>query len=96
VPDSSLLRSPDWRPRRGPSKDKVRIAVAIDAAKNAVAVACGNGKPSSGRIKVALPGCIVEGSVIVHDMERSHASLVKAARCTDEAYGADVTDPVYL
>lgn len=57
---------------------------------------CGHGKPSSKRIKDALLGHIEEGSVIVHGMERSHKSLVKAAKCTDEAYKADVKDPVYL
>lgn len=57
---------------------------------------CGHGKPSSKRIKDALLSHIAPGSVIVHDMERSHPALVKAAKCTDEAYEADVVDPAYL
>lgn len=76
--------------------DEICIAVAIDVHKNAVTVICGNGKPSSKRIKDALLSRIGEGSVIVHDKEKSHASLVKAAKCTDEAFKADVNDPVYL
>lgn len=39
---------------------------------------------------------LAEGSVIVHDMEKAHNGLVKAAKCSDEAYKADVKDPVYL
>ena len=41
-------------------------------------------------------GHIAEGSVIVHDKERAHNSLIKAAGCTSEAYKADVRDPLYL
>lgn len=96
VPDNSLLRGPDWKPKRGLSKDKICIAIAIDANKNTVAVLCGHGKPSAKRIKDALLDHIEEGSVIVHDKEKAHRSLVKAAKCTDEAFKADAKDPVYL
>lgn len=94
--DSDIVRSADFVQKRGLSKNKICIAVAIDAFKNAVVVTCGHGKPSSKRIKDALLSHIAPGSVIVHDCERSHPSLVKAAKCTDEAYKADVTDPAYL
>ena len=94
--DSDIVRSADFVQKRGLSKNKICIAVAIDAFKNAVVVTCGHGKPSSKRIKDALLSHIAPGSVIVHDMERSHPALVKAAKCTDEAYKADVTDPAYL
>ena len=94
--DSDIVRSADFVQKRGLSKNKICIAVAIDAFKNAVVVICGHGKPSSKRIKDALLSHIAPGSVIVHDMERSHPSLVRAAKCTDEAYKADVTDPAYL
>jgi len=94
--DSDVVRGADFVQKRGLSKNKICVAVAIDAFKNAVAVVCGHGKPSSKRIKEALLSHIAPGSVIVHDMERSHPSLVKAAKCTDEAYKADVTDPAYL
>ena len=29
-------------------------------------------------------------------MEKAHNALIKAAKCTSEAYKADVRDPVYL
>ena len=32
----------------------------------------------------------------VHDKEKAHHALVKVAKCADEAYKADVRDPVYL
>lgn len=94
--DSSLERASDWKPKRGLSKDKLCIALAIDSYKNVVAVECGHGKPSTKRIKAALLGHIEEGSIIIHDKERAHNGLVKAAKCTDEAYKADASDPAYL
>lgn len=92
--DSDIVRSADYVPKRGLSKNKICIAVAIDAYKNAVVAICGHGKPSSRRIRDALLSHIAPGSVIVHDMEKAHMSLVRAAKCTDEAYKADVKDPV--
>ena len=96
VNDTDLARGYGQARKRGLSKQKVCIAVAIDARKNPVAVVCGHGKPSSKRIKDCLLGRIAEGSVIVHDMEKAHGALIKAAKCTSEAYRADVRDPVYL
>lgn len=94
--DSDIVRSADFVQKRGLSKNKICIAVAIDGFENVVAVICGHGKPSSKRIKDALLAHIAPGSVIVHDKERSHPALVRAAGCTDEAYKADVNDPAYL
>lgn len=94
--DSDIVRSADFVQKRGLSKNKICIAVAIDERKNAVAVVCGHGKPSSKRIKDALLSHIASGSVIVHDKEKAHNALVKAAKCADEAYKADVSDPAYL
>ena len=90
------MRGSDFVQKRGLSKSKICIAVAIVAFRNVVAVTCGHGKPSSKRIKDALLSHIAPGSVIVHDKERSHPALVKAAKCTDESYKADVADPAYL
>lgn len=39
---------------------------------------------------------IAPESVVVHDKERAHGALVKAAKCTDEAYKADTSEPFYL
>ncbi|ACV21384.1 Transposase and inactivated derivatives [Slackia heliotrinireducens] len=96
VTDSDLKGGPGWRPKRGLSKDKVCIAVAIDVHKNVVAVRCGHGKPSARRIKDALQASIAEGSEIFHDMEKSHKSLVKAVKGVDRPYKADTKDPEYL
>ena len=94
--DSDIVRSAEFTQKRGLSKNKICIAVAIDAFKNAVVETCGHGKPSSKRINDALLAHIAPGSVIIHDKERSHRALVKAAKCTDEAYKADIADPAYL
>lgn len=96
VSDTDLSKGYGEARKRGLSRQKICIAVAIDAHKNPVAVVCGHGKPSSKRIKGALLLHIAPGSVIVHDKERSHNALVSAAGCDDEAYKADVRDPVYL
>ena len=94
--DSDIVRSAEFTQKRGLSKNKICVAVAIDAFKNAVVETCGHGKPSSKRINDALLAHIPPGSVIIHDKERSHRALVKAAKCTDEAYKADIADPAYL
>ncbi len=94
--DTDIVRGSGFVQKRGLSKGKICIAVAVDAFKNVVAVICGHGKPSSKRTKDALLSHIAPGPVIVHDMERSHPALVKAAKCADEAYEADVADPAYL
>ena len=94
--DTDIVRGSDFVQKRGLSKSKICIAVAIDASKDVVAVICGHGKPSSKRIKDALLSHIAPGSVIVHDKERSHPALVKAAKCTDGSCKADVSDPACL
>lgn len=96
INDTDLSHGYGQARKRGLSGQKLCIAVAIDVHKNPVAVVCGHGKPSSKRMKDALLGHLQEGSVVVHDMEKAHRGLVRAAKCTDEAYRADVNDPVYL
>lgn len=96
ITDSDLKGEPGWRPRRGLSRNKICMAVAIDARKNVVAVRCGHGKPSAKRIKEALQGHIAEGSEIFHDMEKSHKSLVKAVKGVDRPYKADTKDLEYV
>ena len=95
VPDSTVLRGPDWKPRRGLSKEKLCVALTVDAHKNAVAADSGHGKPTSERIKDALHAHIEEGSVVVHDKEKAHGSPAKAAGSGSEAYKADVKDNSY-
>lgn len=93
VGDADLSGQPR---KRGLSKQKICIAVAIDERKAPFAAVCGHGKPSSKRLKDALLGHIAEGSHVVHDKEKAHNSLIKASKCTDEAHKADAGDPVYL
>ena len=94
--DTDLTHGFGQARKRGLSRQKVCIAVAIDVHKNPVARACGHGKPSSRRIRDGLAGNIAEGSTIVGDMERAHNALVRVVKGTHEAYKADVRDPVYL
>ena len=96
VTDSDLKGDPGWEPKRGLSKDKICIAVAIDVHKNVFVVRCGHGKPSARRIKDALRAHIAEGSEIFHDMEKSHESLARAVKGVDRPYKADTKDQEYL
>ena len=96
VTDSDLKGEPGWRPRRGLSRNEICIAVAIDAHKNVVAVRCGHGKPSARRIKDAPRAHVAEGAEMFHDTERSHKSLVGAARGVGGPYKADTKDPECL
>ena len=94
--DTDLTHGYGEAVKRGLSKQKVCIVVAIDVHKNPIARACGHGKPSSKRVKDALEKNIAEGSTLVGDKERAHNALAKAVKGTHEAYKADAKDPVYL
>lgn len=96
VNDTDLSKGYGQARKRGLSKQKVCIAVGIDARKEPVAVVCGHGKPSSARIRRALKPHIAEGAVLVHDRERAHGVLVRELKLEDEAHKADVRDPGYL
>ena len=96
ITDTDLTHGYGQARKRGLSKQKLCIAVAIDVHKNPVAVVCGHGKPSSKRIKDGLQSHIAEGSTIVDDKERSHNALAKAVKGVRESYRADVRDPAYL
>ena len=69
--------------------------MAIDIHKNPVGKVCGHGKPSAKRMKDALLSYLPPESLIARDKKRSHLGLIKAAKCADFAYKADVSDPVY-
>ncbi|MBR3327744.1 MAG: IS1595 family transposase [Atopobiaceae bacterium] len=94
--DTRAKRDPGAPRRRGLSRDKVCVVVAIDSRKQTLAIASENGKPSTGRINKALRRHIMEGSTIVHDCEKAHNALVRDLRLVDERYKAVTTDPVYL
>ena len=52
--DTRVERETGRRRRKGLSKDKVCVVVAIDSYKQALAIASENGKPSTKRINRAL------------------------------------------
>ena len=79
--------------KRGLSKQKLRIAVAIDACKYALAV--GHGKPS----RVSGIACALtspRGQPWLGTWRKSHRSPVRAVEGVHEAYRAHVSDPQYL
>jgi len=94
--DTRVERKPGEKRRRGLSKDKVCVVVAIDSWGKAMAVVSENGKPSTKRINWALEKHIREGSTIVHDCEKAHNALVKKLKLVDERHKANTADPVYL
>jgi len=94
--DTRIEKKPGERRRRGLSKDKICVVVAIDSRGKALAVVSENGKPSTKRINKALEKHIEEGSTIVHDCEKAHNALVKKLELVDERYKANAADPVYL
>ena len=94
--DTRVEHEPGAKRKRGLSKDKVCVVVAIDSRGKAMAVVSENGKPSTKRINKALEKHIKEGSTIVHDCEKAHNALVKKLKLVDERYKANTTDPVYL
>ena len=96
VEDSALRNTPGYRPMQGLSRNLICISVAIDVHKCPVAVVCGHGKPSAKRVREALGHRIAQGTTIVHDRERSHASLVREVGGESIAYKADLSDPGYL
>ena len=96
IDDYSIIHNPFDKRKRGLSRDKICIVVAIDIYKNMVAVICGHGKPSSRRIRKALESHIVPGATVVHDGETSHNELIRKLNCTSEVYKADSKDPEYI
>lgn len=96
VNDTDLSKGYGQARKRGLSKQKLCIAVGIDARKEPVAVVCGHGKPSAARIRAALGGHVAEGATLVHDRERAHNVLVRENGLVDESYKADARDPEYL
>lgn len=94
--DSSVVHDDDYKKKRGLSEDQLCIVAAIDIHKNAYAVICGHGKPSSERILQALENHIVRGSTIVHDEDTSHNALIKKLDLVSEVYIADTKDRNYL
>ena len=96
VGDTDLFKGCGQARRRGLSKQKLCMAVGIDARKEPVAVACGHGRPSAARIRAALGGRVAEGATPVHARERAHDVLVRESGLADESCKADARDPEHL
>lgn len=96
VNDSHILHEDNNIKKRGLSKQKICIVVAIDIHKNIYTNICGHGKPSSTRIYKVLKEHIDSGSVIVHDGDRSHAMLIEKLNLKSETYIANTTSQDYL
>ena len=94
IADSAIIN--EYGKKRGLSKNMICIVVAIDVYKNMVAIICGHGKPSSKRIEEALLSHIRSGSLVIHDGERAHRSLIKKLGSLDEVYIADTKDKTYI
>lgn len=82
--------------KRGLSKEKICVVVAIDSERKALALVSENGKPTAHRISNALEKHICEGSTIVHDCEKAHNTLIRKLNLKDERYKANIADPIYL
>lgn len=72
---------------RGLSRNQLCIAAATDK-KATVMISAGRGKPSRKRIWNALGPHIAKGSVLYHDMERSHDVLVDRLGLVSRRYNA--------
>ena len=94
--DTRVEREPGAPRKRGLSKYKVCVVVAIDSWGQALAVVSENGKPSTKRINKALKRHIKSGSTIVHDCEKAHNALVRDLELVDERYKANAADPEHL
>ena len=73
--------------KRGPSRQKPCILVAIDVRKNPTAAVCGHGKPSSARVGSALAGRLSPGCVVVRDRGRAHSGAIADGGCTRSPTG---------
>lgn len=96
VTDCETLKGRNIEKKRGLSKQKLCIVVAIDQYMNVYAKICGHGKPTSNEIYKALKDHIKPGSTIVHDGEHAHYKLIQELKCVDEFYKANTKDREYL
>lgn len=69
INDTALSKGYGQARKRGLSRQKLCICVAIDIHKNPVAVVCGHGKPSSARARKAVGGWMAPGALLIHDPE---------------------------
>lgn len=96
ITDAAVLHEDGGIKKRGLSRQKICIVVAIDIHKNVFAEIRGNGKPSAPRIYKALKDHIQPESVLVHDGDKSHNKLIEKLNLTSEVYIADTKAKEYL
>lgn len=96
INDTDLSKGYGQARKRGLSRQKLCICVAIDVHKNPIAVVCGHVMPSSARVRKAMGGRTAPGALLIHDLERAHGVLVRDGGLDSEAHRADVNDLVYL
>jgi transposase-like protein len=82
--------------RRGLSKRKVCVCIAIDCRESLVIFETGHGCPTSAELLRALKGHIEPGSTIVHDGLMAHRRLIEALGSADEVYKSTVKDEASL
>ena len=80
INDTDLSKGYGQARKRGLSRQKLCICVAIDVHKNPVAVVCGHGKPSSARVRKAMGGRIAPESLLIHDLKRAHGAPCRSMR----------------
>ena len=81
------LQNADGSSPRGLSRNKICIGVATDR-KQTVIIAEGFGKPSQKMSYDAFASHIQPGSVLVHDKERTHRTLVEKLALISKEYSA--------
>jgi transposase-like protein len=78
----------EGRRLRGLSRNKICIGIGCDKRGSSYYANEGLGKTSSKRTMDAFSAHIAPGSRLVHDMEKSHRSIVKKLGLSDEAYNS--------
>ena len=85
VRTDEIATKPDGKKYRGLSRNRICIGVACDGS-HVFCVLEGYGKPSKGKTYDAFRDHIKPGSVLVHDKEKAHSTLVARLGLTSEAY----------
>lgn len=88
VAAEDAVRRPDGRLPRGLSRNQICIGVGIDSSGRSVFLREGLGKTSRAKTRATFGTHIERGSVLVHDMERSHSALVADLGLASEAHDA--------
>lgn len=95
ISDALILQNDESIKKRGLSKQKICIVVAIDCYKNIYASVCGHGKPTKARIYKTLKNHIQPGSVVIHDGDNAHSQLIEKLNLESQVYIADTKSTTY-